>query len=61
VPSSDEGADVGADEWDDALVAERDVEVAEEADRMYDAEPEGEADSLGAGGGGGGTLVVERG
>jgi hypothetical protein len=47
VPSSDEGADVVADEWDDVLVAGHDVEEAEEADRTYDAEPEGEADSLG--------------
>lgn len=47
VLSNDEGADVGADEWDDVLVAERDVEVAEEVDRMCDAEPEGGADSRG--------------
>jgi hypothetical protein len=47
VPSSDEGADVAADEWDDALVAGRDVEVAEEVDRMCDAELEGVADSRG--------------
>lgn len=45
-PSSDEEADVAVDEWDDALVAERDVEEeAEEVDRMCDAEPEGGADS----------------
>jgi hypothetical protein len=47
VPSSDEGADVAADEWDDALVAGRDVEVAEEVDRMCDAALEGVADSRG--------------
>jgi len=47
VVSSDEGADVGADEWDDAWVAERDVEVAEVVDRMCDAEPEGVWDSWG--------------
>ena len=45
-PSSDEGADVAADEWDGALVAERDVE-AEEVDRMCDVELEGVADSQG--------------
>ena len=43
--SNDEGADVGADERDDAWVAERDVEAAEEVDRMCDAEPEGVGDS----------------
>jgi hypothetical protein len=47
VLNSDEEVDVGVDEWDDALVAERDVEVVVEADRMYDAEPEGAADNRG--------------
>ena len=47
VLSNDEEADVGVDEWDDVLVAERDVEAAEEVARMYDAEPEGAADSRG--------------
>jgi hypothetical protein len=47
VPSSDEGVDVAADGWDDALVGGRDVEVAEEVDRMCDAEPEGEPYSRG--------------
>ena len=47
VLSSDEEVDVGADEWDDALVAEHDVEVVVEADHMYDAEPEEAADNRG--------------
>jgi hypothetical protein len=54
VRSSDEGADVGADERDDAWVAERGVEVAEVVVvvvvvvvRMCDAEPEGVEDSRG--------------
>ena len=46
-PSSDEGAGVVADELDDALVEERDVEEAEEVGRTCDVEPEGEADSRG--------------
>lgn len=45
--SSDEGVDVGADEWDDAWAAERDVGVAEAVARMCDAEPEGVEDSRG--------------
>ena len=47
VLSSDEGVDVEADEWDDAWVAEGDVEVAEVVDRMCDAEPEVVVDSPG--------------
>ena len=39
-PSSDEGADVAADERDGALVAGRDVEEAEEVDCMCDVELE---------------------